>query len=50
MVWRAFRDAHRKAELFFLHKGKTMNGEAYLQMLKDYLVDIYQVHMCDYFI
>lgn len=49
MVWGAFSGAEGRAGLYFLPKGKTMDGDTYHQVLKDHLIGFYRQQNCECF-
>lgn len=49
MVWGSFSGEHGAGELFFLEPKQTMNGDVYLDVLKDYLHCFFDLHQPDGF-
>ena len=44
MIWGAFSDSVCRAGLFYLPKSVTMNAVRYIDVLKDHLVDLFDIH------
>ena len=49
MIWSGFSGQSGRAGLSYLEQGKTMNAERYLEVLKDQMLNYYELHGCTLF-
>lgn len=49
MVWGAFSGNKGRGGLYFLPKNVTMKGSNYIDVLRDHMLDIWDIHECDHF-
>ena len=47
MIWGSFSEHFRQGELFFLPRNTTMNGERYINVMKEHLLLTYAIYQCE---
>ena len=49
VVWVRFSGKMGRAGLYFLPKNKSMNADAYLQVLQEHMLNLFYIYECEVF-